>query len=251
MRMFNSVYQFTSPILIAMVAVLLTGCGERFGDYLVRMSPEFDSMRAKLKEVAALIPEDVSGNSSGDVKVDPPMHYEEAKPLPTNTEFMMFKNLTDPYYDYSDGGEIDLYLTKHLKRQLEWTGDKNPLAEAGKKRRVSENDLAEFEGALATRYLAVARLENFEPVVATGDNTFTGGSVLMSGHLVDLQEMKLLGSFLIEAIPAQEVSFSFKQGFDDPKDRMVAFARSTVYTSLRKQFAEKMQETFGGMFALR
>lgn len=233
------------------LALSLSGCGEKLGDYIVRMKPEYSAMREKLASAASMIPAQVTEGAATDGDLDPPLDFREEAKEPTNTEFLMFRHLTDPYFDYNKEGGIDLFLAKHLKRHLEWTGENSPLADSGKKRRISDSDIAEFEGVLATRYLAVARLEKYEPVVATGPQSYQGGSAVMSGHLFDLKEMKLLGSFLIEAVPAKEVNFTYNKNQDDPQERMVAFARSSVYSSLRKQFAEKMQTMFGGTFSLR
>lgn len=247
----NRFLRFLPSIIGCTTVLLLAGCRETNQELFDRYRPQVEVMSATLNEVSAKLPESVDAPVPPKGPIDPPVDYREDAGAPTNTDFLMFRHLTDPYFDYGDRNLMDLRMSNHLLNILEWSGPENPMVHSVLKKKARKSMDDEWAATLETRYLAVARIAKYEPVVATGAQLYTRGFIRVEGHLVDLKEKKVLLSFPVESYSSESVSFEYDQNRENPEDRMVAHARSSMWSEIRIKFAAQMEALSGGTFQLR
>ena len=60
----------------------------------------------------------------------------------------------------------------------------------------------------------------------------------------------MIGSCKVEAASAQNVSYTYKKG-DDPRERLVAFAGSTLWEDTLQILSRCLGETTGGLFVFK
>jgi CheY-like chemotaxis protein len=102
-----------------------------------------------------------------------------------------------------------------------------------------------FEAALALRYLAVVRTLAYVKPVATSETEFEGGAAKFEVFLIDTQDKTVKASFAVEASSKPSVEYMYQEGKDDKKERLAAFARSTLWEDAREKIAAGLK-THGG-----
>ena len=102
-----------------------------------------------------------------------------------------------------------------------------------------------FEAALGLRYLAVVRTLSYVKPVATSETAFEGGTAKFEVFLLDTQDKTVKASFPVEARSKPSVEYVYQEGKDDKKERLAAFARSTLWEDAREKIAEGLRTHAG------
>jgi len=227
------------PGLLALLTV--TACTPKNRDAIEKMKPEYASLRARLAKIGQSIPGTPLPPSPPTLQLSPTPVFG---PSGANTDFLAFEQLGDVYAR----PRLDLHAEGDLTRGLLWTGDHSPAADSMLERRDGKALETQLRQALQYRYLVVYRtVALIEPVVVD-EHTFKAGQVVMVLYLVDLangDKISALAGAVGQTAPATD--YVYKKG-EDPKERLAAFAHSTLYESVLKQIREKLAVTTGGKY---
>lgn len=231
-------------VLASMAVLAFAGCGEK-GEtdqqVLDRYRPRMDALREQLRAIHAKLPE--IGTPVDAKKLDPPPVYGQPG-TPGNTDFLAIEHLLDEYAQ----PKFDMVLSEDLRHVLIWSGSQSPLSPDSLKKRT-KNFAGFFERAVGIRYLVVLR-SHVDGVSITGENTFQGGDGWVEAYVVDLTTSEIVGRVSVQASPDSEVNFQTSQG-QSVEDGMKSWVRSSTWTKLRAQLAEKLAEVTGGSFTFR
>lgn len=228
--------------LIALLPAALAACGETNREVIARFKPQLDAAHAELKAMVATLPAPGSAVSG---KLD------EALPKPVydvatgtfNTAILAVEDLDDV------NPVFDLHLASDLGNSLAWSGPNNPMAESALDATVDGLD-KEFETALATPIVIFYRAASYDPPRAVDEKTFDGGKVKLEAFVFARPGGKQVATCSIEAAADTNVSYSYKQG-DDPMERLVAFANSSMWEDALKTLSECLTATTGGTFVFQ
>jgi hypothetical protein len=178
-----------------------------------------------------------------------PAYAEDAKES-MNTDVLMYDHLIDPDARLDTDTQLDLTLTNHLLRALQWTGTHNPMSEAALMNKATDNVLRDLEQGLQLKYLAVAKVVAYQPVVAVDKDTYSGGQTAIDGYLIDLSNQAIVCSFGVSAAPPKQIDYKYAKG-EDPAEALAKAARSSAWSSAREKFIAALNNLCGGDFALR
>lgn len=228
-------FAFAMPLALA-------ACGDTNRDVIAKYTPQFQTLRGDLKTMAASLPAPGAAVSAKSADLTPKPVYDTVNGT-FNTAFISLEEL--------DGEKpaFDLILSSELGNALAWTGPRNPMAESALDESADGFD-REFETALATPYVVLYRAAAYDPPRAVDDKTFEGGTVKLEAFVFSRADAKLAATCSIEAASATNVSYSYKKG-EDPKERLAAFAASTLWQDALDILSRCLGETTGGVFALR
>lgn len=223
--------------------LLLAGCGKTAGEVIAENKPKVDAVRATLSTALSMLPPVGESLTAVAGTPDPKPSYEVQSDFKVsgNTAFVTpeeIKSSGKPAYD--------LILSSDLAYALAWTGPDNPMSQTAME--GPENELAAtFANALATPYAVIYRPVSYAPPVAQDDKNFSGGTLDLEAFLVRLSDGTPLVACRIQAASDTSVSYTYKQG-EDPKERLVAFAGSTLRDDALKTLAQCLSEKSGGRF---
>jgi hypothetical protein len=234
-------------LLFIVFALLLTGCGPTNEEVINQFKPQFATLRETLGAIANALPDSVEDQPAAQ-PLDPAPNYNGGAQL-GNTDILMYDQLLNPEIDLEQGTTLDLNLSNYLLTHLLWTGPENPMGSGALSESAGDEFAKEFEQILQMKYLGVARVVVYDPPVAIDAETFEGGYAEVQGFLVDMATREVRCSFNLSAIPADTVSYTYKEG-EDPQAALNNFAHSTLWENARNTFIEKMGQTCGGSFAL-
>lgn len=228
--------------LVLAAPLALAACGETNRDVIAKYAPQFETVRADLKKLAASLPPPGTATTGGDAALTPKPVYDSANGA-FNTAFLAVEEL--------DGAKpaYNLILSSELANALAWTGANNPMAESALDQSGGGFD-KEFETALATPYVVFYRAAAYDPPRAVDDKTFEGGTVTLEAFLFARADGKPGATCVVSAASADSVSYSYKQG-EDPKERLAAFASSTLWENTLDALSKCLAEATGGTFVLR
>jgi hypothetical protein len=238
------------PILLVFVlAACGGGGGETNQDVVNRFKPQYDMLRTQLQQAVQKIPQQVGEPPVTQPLTPRPAYTKDAKE-PQNTDVLMYENLLDPDAKLNSDTQLDLTLTNHLLRALQWTGTHNPMSEAALKNKATDNVLHDLEQGLQLKYLAVAKVVAYQPVVAVDKDTYSGGQAAIDGYLIDLSKQAVVCSFGVSVSPPKQIDYKYAKG-EDQAEALAKAARSSAWSSAREEFIAALNNRCGGDFALR
>ncbi len=229
-------------ILVALLPLALAGCGETNRDVIARYTPKFDAMRADLAKMAASLPAPGAGVSGTAGKAEPRPVYDAVNGV-FNTAFLPVEALSGAPPAY------DLLLPSELANALAWTGPANPMAQSALDETAGGFAL-QFDAALATPIIVLYRAAAYDPPRAIDDRTFEGGTLTLEAFVFTRADSRMVASCKVEAASAQDLSYTYKKG-DDPRERLVAFAGSTLWEDALNILSRCLGETAGGLFVFQ
>jgi hypothetical protein len=229
-----------------LLALLLTGCPPSMGEVVDQNAPALSARHAALKEVVASLPAPGSLSApSPAAGLTPAPIYDEVQDTFT-LELLQAEYVSDPLLDLKPAGKLDLYLGEVLKDALSSVA--GGLKPEHRSQASNDHFRGKFEKALAVRYVGLVRTVEYAAPVATSEKEFTGGHAKLEVFVVDLQDRSVKASFPVEARSSTRVSYEYKQG-EDPRERLQAFAHSTMWSSARDQIADGLRKHAGATIA--
>ena len=231
--------------LLAVAALLLlSACSRSAKEEIAATTPAVQALRTQSNTIVGGLSSFGSGVSMSMAQVDPKPVYDR-KTASFNTAFVSVEQLKD-----DSAPAFDLGLDSDLSHALAWTGAKNPMAESRLGEAAGEIT-GTIESALATPYVVVYRTVTYGKPVATADGTgFEGGVVDFEAFVVAVERNTWVASCRVQAESAQQVTFSYKKG-EDPKQRLEAFAGSTLRDDALAKLAACLTEQTGGTFQFK
>lgn len=245
------------PVIVAGLAAFLavvaglvwyfSAGGESVADAIGKVRPRYAELRAKLRRIESRLPP--PGSVAGDTlptNLAPKPRYD-GRNLENNTACLMAVQCVDPDLDPQPPGAFNLRLNgNEFLTHLTWTGDKNPLAGAGKD--TPANDIVRrLEHSLRFAYLVVVRPVRFDPPRALGENAFTGGAVDLEVFLVDLPGETVVGGFRRSFEPDPKALDTLNTARRDA-DVIERWVYSNVLSKARAEVAATLARTTGGTF---
>lgn len=219
-------------LVLALLGVM-TGCGKSPSATIDEYRPEIEKLEAKLFQLKDKIPIKAEAIQA-DLK--PKLILDEESPN-HNCETVMYASLQ------GNKPLIDLMLTSNLSTSLYWAKQAPSGGNVEFMTRV-------MSGATKARYLVVHRIDESQLPVAVSDSEFVGGPVRVDGFVFDLESMTIVAAYVVEAIPADQVEYHVKTN-ESAKDRLQAFAQSSVWTNARERIAEAIRVSTGGEVVFR
>jgi hypothetical protein len=222
----------------------VTACAPKNREAIEKMKPEYATLRARLAKIGQSIPGTLLPPSLPRLQLSPSPVFGTSD---ANTDFLSFEQLADVYAK----PRLNLNAEGDLVRGLLWTGDHSPAADSMLDRRDGKALEAQLRQALQTRYLVVYRTVGLVEPQVVDEHTFKPGQVVMVLYLVDLangDKISALAGAVGQTAPSTE--YVYKKG-EDPKERLAAFAHSTLYESVLKQIREKLALTTGGRYSFQ
>ncbi len=238
--------------LAALLVFLSAGCGgggETNQDVVNRFKPQYTALRTRLQQVAQKVPQQASEQQVTQALAPRPAYTEDAKEA-LNTDVLMYEHLLDPDAKLDTGTQLDLTLTNHLLRALQWTGASNPMSASALKSQATDSVIGDLEQGLQIRYLVVARVVAYKPVVAVDKDTFSGGQAAIDGYLIDLSNQTIVCSFGVSVAPPKHIDYKYAKD-ENPAEALAKTARSWAWSSAREEFIAALNDRCGGDFALR
>ena len=233
-------------VLVVGLALFLAGCGPTKIDVILELKPQYDALRADLQTIAATLPEKAEDQAVAQPLEPAPYFNSDDYSVTRNTDVMMYEHLLDPEEDLADTGKLDLLLS-NLKTYVYWTGPKSPYLLKESKSRADDEFRAKFEQAPQIRYLGIARINHFDPIVAVNAETFKGGYTDIDGFLVDMQTQEIVCSFNMTVRPDEDIHYAYKEG-ESQTYALAEAARSNLWSNARDAFLDNMAEMCGGSF---
>jgi hypothetical protein len=238
--------------LSVLLVLCLTACGgggETNQDVINRFKPQYATWRTQLQQIAPKVPQQ-AGEQVVTQPLSPRPAYSKDAKEPQNTDVLMYEYLLDPDAKVDSATHLDLTLTNHLLRALQWTGDHNPMSESALKSTSTAATLSDLEQGLLLKYVAVARVSAYQPVTAVDKDTFHGGAAKIDGYLIDLSNQAIVCSFGIAVTPPKQVDYKYKAG-EDQAQALAKAAHSVMWSNAREGFIAALNDKCGGDFALR
>ena len=233
-------------VFVVGLALFPAGCGPTKVDVILELKPQYDALRADLQTIAATLPEKVENQPVAQPLEPAPNFNTDDYSVTRNTDVMMYEHLLDPEEGMADTEKLDLRLS-NLRNYVYWTGPKSPYLLKESKTRADDEFRAKFEQALQIRYLGIARINRFDPIVAINAEAFEGGYTDIDGFLVDMQTQEIVCSFNIIAFPDEDVHYTYKEGESQTK-ALAKAARSNLWNKARDAFLDSMAVMCGGSF---
>jgi hypothetical protein len=232
--------------LLALIVTCI-GCGETNREVFKRYEPQFAQKRQQFNQIAKTLPP--SGSVKAAIVADlSPAPVYDAKSKSYNTEIVMYDQLLDPDIQSEDHSRLDLLLSGDLLTCMKWTGPNNPMSATTLDERAGDMEHT-LKKALALRYLVVLRPANFVPPVAVNESTYKPGTADIEAFVVDMESIKVAGSFRFAAQSASQVEYSYKEGQSRPS-QLAEFAYSSLYSDARRKLAPLLEHATGGQFVL-
>lgn len=233
-------HAYVAPLFV----LALTGCPPTFGEVADQFAPKLNAHHAELKKVASTFP------AAGSIKaptaatgLDPAPVYDEDAGTYT-MDLVQLEQLEDPKFEFFRfPDKLDLLLSNVYVVPVKEVAPEGMSAD-DRARSSNEYYPKQFERALALRYLTVVRTLSYAKPVATSETQFEGGTATFDVFLIDTQDKTIKASFAIEARSKPSVEYMYKEG-DDKKERLAAFARSTLWEDAREKLAAGLKTHAG------
>lgn len=229
-------------ILVALLPLVVAACGEAKRDVIASYTAKVEALRADLAKMAASLPAPGGAASGTAGKAEPRPVYDAANGV-FNTAFLPIEALSGAAPAY------DLLLPSDLANALAWVSPANPMS-ASALDEPADGFAQQFDGALATPIIVLYRAAAYDPPRALDDTTFEGGTLILEAFVFTRAESRMVASCKVEAASAQNVSYTYKKG-DDPRERLVAFAGSTLWEDALQILSRCLGETTGGLFVFK
>lgn len=204
--------------------------------------PRYAAFRERLRALSGKLPTGVAEQRPVP-PLDPPINYSTFPDAvdSRNTDGVMYEQMLDP--DVEEVQPFGVHLSTFLIGALRWTGSHPPQTYYAAT--VPEGFTTELERGLNLRYLAVARVARFDPVVMVDAKTFRGGFAHIDGLLVDLQTDAVRCAFGAEARTPDRFEVYGKQK-SEQNVSLQERARQALCQSARGAFLQKMLDVCGG-----
>lgn len=229
--------------VLGLAAAVLAACGPSMGDVNAQYKDKLDPIRARLKAIAIALPEPGTAVSVRLSAVDPLPVYRKGDVPGSNTAFFAIEEALGQ----AGPPVFDALLMSDLAYALRATGPNNPMSEATLKEGASGDYTAQFERAQRTLYAVILRPVAYDKAVAIDATTFEGGTLDLEVFFTALSDGRVLATCRLTAEAAANVSYSHKKD-DDPKERLAAFANSTLFESAVSQIGTCLATQTGGTF---
>lgn len=218
---------------VLLLLAVSVGCGKSTEAVIEEYRPAIDHLRGQLKLIQDKIPLTAENVTA---ELSPKLILNEESPA-HNCETIMVSALQ------GDKGAIDLMLTTNLSTTLYWANQAPSGGDLAFMKRV-------MDGATKAKYLIVHRIDESQLPIAVSEQEFVAAPVRVDGFVFELDTLTIVASYVVEAIPAEQVSYTFKQN-ESAKDRLQAFAQSSVWSDARVKIAEAIVNSTGGEVRLR
>lgn len=234
----------TRSVLVPLLALPLLGCPPSFGEVADKHAPRMTALQAGLQKVMAAQPAPGTlSAATAATGLDPaPVHDEKEQTY--TMDLVQVEQLDDPKLDLRMAGKLDLLLPEVILQPLRDVAPEG-MSESDRKRAANDYYPVTFERALALPYVAVVRTVAYEAPVPVNEKEFTGGRARLEVFLIDVRAGAVKASFPVEARSSTNVSYEYREGKDDPLERLKAFAHSTLWSSARDQIAEGLRQHAG------
>lgn len=234
-------HAYVAPLFV----LALTGCPPTFGEVADQFAPKLNAQHAELEKVASTFPApgSVKAPTAATGLTPAPVHDEDAGTY--TMDLVQLEQLEDPRFEFFRfPDKLDLILSKVYVVPMK---EVSPEGMSADDRARSSNEYypKQFERALALRYLAVVRTVTYVKPVATSETQFEGGTATFEVFLLDTQDKTIKASFPVEARSKPSVEYMYQEGKDDKKERLAAFARSTLWEDAREKIAEGLRTHAG------
>jgi hypothetical protein len=140
-------------MLLGLALAMRQNAGPTVDELIELYKQPFAEVRTRWKAIHSKLPPP-GASKVGKQKLSPAPVWDEARPERNNIEILADSQLLDPDARLEYG---ELYLSGDLLRPVMWTGPKNPMSESVRGEQASEELEAEFQRALAMKWLAVYR----------------------------------------------------------------------------------------------
>lgn len=231
--------------LAPLLVLTLTGCPPSMGEVADQFAPKLNAHHAEVRKVVSTFPAPGSlAAPTAATGLTPAPVYDEDKGTYT-MDLVQLEQLEDPKVELRlVPDKVDLILSNVYVQPLRQVVPEGMSAED---RAHASFELygKSFEAALALRYLAVVRTLAFVKPVATSETEFEGGTAKFEVFLIDTQDKTVKASFPVEASSKPSVEYMYQEGKDDKKERLAAFARSTLWEDAREKIAAGLKTHAG------
>lgn len=234
---------------VAMLALLLVGCGKTNAAAIEELKPRYEPIRKNLDALAAHL---------GDAVVEAPLKgvvFDEANDAVGTATFLMPEQLKDP--DLSVRRDDAAYVKRfdpiaggELLFCLNWTGPKNPMGEGAMSSRNGDSLKTQCERAAAqTKYVVV--VETVSSVVPTlvSDGQFVGGMADLRVTVFDFPTQRAVSRFEVHGQPDQVVNVRVKPGESKAVEAALS-VHSSMWVDARKKLFEGLKQR-GASITLR
>lgn len=231
--------------LAPLLVVALTGCPPSMGEVADQFAPKLNAHHAEVKKVVSALPAPGSlAAPTAATGLTPAPVYDEDKGTYT-MDLVHLEQVEDPKVELRlVPDKLDLILSNVYVLPVRDVGPEGMTAE-DRAHASYELYSKRFEAALALRYLAVVRTLSYEKPVATSETEFEGGAAKFEVFLIDTQDKTVKASFPVDARSKPSVEYVYQEGKDDKKERLAAFARSTLWEDAREKIAEGLRTHAG------
>lgn len=232
---------FFAPLL----ALALTGCPPSLGEVADQFAPKLGARHADVKQVVSTLPApgSLTAPTAAAGLTPAPVYDEDAGTY--TMDIVQLEQLEDPKVELRLlPDKLDLLTSNVYVSPL---GDVGPNGMSAEDRARSSNEFygKRFEAALALRYLAVVRTISLAKPIATSETEFEGGEATFEVFLIDTQDKAIKASFPVAARSKPSVEYTYQEGKDDKKERLAAFARSTLWEDAREKVAAGLRTHAG------
>ncbi len=227
--------------------LLLAGCGPKTSEVLDKVRPQYEPLRARLRQIAAELP------PPSPLPPDPQSKKLDPKPVLRddgrgNLVFFHASQVADSKARVDEGKDLDLILSGELSSLLGWTAQPSTLSSSVLEARGDKDFPARLEAIRSrVRYLGMYRAAEYEPPVAVDEKSFRGGRVAMDFFVYDLNDGKLLAQWRLTARPNETVEYSYRKG-ESQTAALESWARSSIWSNLRKALFGSLPERIGGEY---
>lgn len=237
-------------VLLVAALLPLAGCpGPTIGQVADQFAPKVGARHAELKKVVAGLP--AAGSLSAPTAatgLTPAPEYRRKDQVYT-LDIVQVEHVDDPTVDIRLAGKLDLLSSEVLVAALRDVAPGH-LKEDDRARSSYETYPRRFERALALPWVALVRTVEYVKPEAVSETEFKAGHAKLEVFLVDAQAGAVKASFPVEARSKTDVRYEYRKGDDDPKERLAAFARSTLWEDAREKIAAGLKQHAGATVSL-
>ena len=229
-------------LLLCWAAFLLSGCGESYSEVSARHKEALDSLQADLAKLAEVIPDTLQSKEL-EAPLDPAPSFKEDDEA-SNTDIQIWDRLNDPDKEFRHGEIMDLYLSNGVSNYFTFSNSDEKAPKDYDEKLKQVGDLRYLVGYRIYKYIAPEVEGTADPL------KYTIGNAIAGVYVFDRKAGEIVCSFPVTAASDQKVEFK-PQNNESRAAAGQRWARSSLWTNLRKQTLMALQENVGGSFELR
>lgn len=234
-------HAYVAPLFV----LALTGCPPSMGEVADQFAPKLNAHHGEIKKVMSTFPAAGSVKApAAPVALTPAPVYDEDMGTYT-MDIVQVEPMEDPKFEFFRfPDKLDLTTTNVYVNPVREVSPEGMDAD-DRARSSNEFYAKRFETVLALPYLAVVRTLTYVKPVATSETEFEGGTATFEVFLIDTRDKTIKTSFPVEAKSKPSVEYMYQEGKDDKKERLAAFARSTLWEDAREKIAAGLRTHAG------